>query len=276
MIYSVENIRFSYRPSLPAVLQGVNLTLDEGDVLTIMGRNGAGKSTLLGCMLGLLRPQQGDVRLYGESVSTMKPRLIASRVGYVPQNHMPAFGYTVSEYVLMGCASKIGLMSHPGKQEREETMFALEMLGISHLSARKFSELSGGERQQAAIARAIVGKPKAVLFDEPTAHLDVGNQVRVLQIIKSLSENGFAVAITAHDPNHALLLGGKVAIFDSQGGVTSGSVEEMITEEKLCVLYGEDLTLRYLDELGRRVCISPNLKTMKSMRRPDEPSVAII
>ena len=269
MIYSVKNIRFSYRPSLPVVLNGISLTLEEGDVLTIMGRNGAGKSTLLGCMLGLLRPQQGEVQLCGEKVSILKPRLIASKVGYVPQNHVPAFGYTVFDYVLMGCASKVGLMSHPGRKEKEDTNKALEMLRISHLTTRKYSELSGGERQQAAIARAIVGKPKAVLFDEPTAHLDVGNQVRVLRIIKSLSENGFVVAITAHDPNHALLLGGKAAIFDREGSVVSGSVEEMVTEEKLRALYGEKLVLRYLEELGRSVCISPNLKTIKTMRLPD-------
>ena len=136
----------------------------------------------------------------------------------------------------------------------------MEMLGISHLAARNYSELSGGERQQAAIARAVAAGPKAVLFDEPTAHLDVGNQVRVLRIIKALSENGFAVAVTTHDPNHALLLGGKAAIFDRTWGVVSGSVEEMVTEEKLRALYGEKLILRYLEELGRSVCISPNLK----------------
>ncbi len=276
MIYFVDNIRFSYRPSLPVVLNGVSLTLEEGDVLTIMGRNGAGKSTLMKCMLGLLKPQQGEVCLCGEKVSLLKPRFIASQVGYVPQNHVPAFGYTVFDYVLMGCASKIGMMSHPGRQEKKDTEKALEMLDISHLKTRKYNELSGGERQQAMISRAIVGKPKAVLFDEPTAHLDVGNQVKVLRIIKSLSETGFAVAITAHDPNHALLLGGKVAIFDREGGVVCGNVEEMVTEEKLRALYGEKLMLRYLEELGRRVCISPNLKSMKSMRLPDDPSATII
>jgi len=263
MIYSVENVQYSYRPSLPMVLRDVDLTLEEGETLTILGRNGAGKSTLLRCMLGLLRPQRGAVRLCGREVSSMKPRLVASQVGYVPQNHAPSFGYSVFDFVLMGCASRVGILSHPGRRERAAAERAMEMLGISHLAARNYSELSGGERQQAAIARAVAARPKAVLFDEPTAHLDVGNQVRVLRIIKSLSENGFAVAVTTHDPNHALLLGGKTAIFDREFGVVSGGAEEMITEENLHALYGEKLILRYLEELDRSVCISPNLKPFK-------------
>ena len=260
MIYTIDNITFSYRPSSPRVLNGVSLTLDEGELLTVMGKNGAGKSTLLGCMLGLLHPQNGKITLYGSDVSSMRPKEIASYVSYVPQNHTPTFGYTVFDFVLMGCASRVGLMSHPGQKERDDAAEAIEKLGISHLADRNYSELSGGERQQATIARAVAAKPRAILFDEPTAHLDVGNQLRVLRIIKSLSDSGYAVAVTTHDPNHSLLLGGKAALFSADGTVRTGPVEELVTEDNLSTIYGEGLKLRYMEEFGRNVCISPALE----------------
>ncbi len=258
MIYRIDNLKFSYRQSSP-VLNGVRLSLDEGELLTIMGKNGAGKSTLLGCMLGLLHPQGGSVALYGRDVFSMRPKDIASFVSYVPQTHIPTFGYTVFDFVLMGCASRVGLMSHPGQKERDDAAYAIDRLGISHLSDRNYSELSGGERQQVTIARAVAARPKAILFDEPTAHLDVGNQLRVLRIIRSLSDSGYAVAVTTHDPNHALLLGGRAALFSPEGTVSTGPVDELVTEENLNSIYGEGLKLRYMDEFGRNVCISPAL-----------------
>ena len=259
MIYEIRDLHFAYRAGAPEVLQGVSLSLAEGQLLTILGCNGSGKSTLFGCMLGLLKPQSGSIALCGEDLTKLSPRRIAERVGYVPQSHTPAFDYTVSEFVLMGCAAKVGLLSHPGPAERRAADEAIERMELTALRDRPYTELSGGERQQVTIARAIAAHPRAILFDEPTSHLDFGNQVKVLRVIRDLSADGYAVVVTTHDPNHALLLGGQTALFTGKGSVEVGDPNEILTEERLQTLYGAELKLRYLDELERSVCLYPKL-----------------
>ncbi len=259
VLYSVRNISFTY-PSLGRkVLDDVSLDIREGDALTILGRNGAGKSTLLHCLLGLKQPQSGEIRLAGRSLRDMTEREIASEVGYVPQSHAPAFEHTVTDFVQMGFAARIGLFSRPGARERRAADEVLGELGIGHLSGRPYTQLSGGEQQQAIIARAIVMRPRVVLFDEPTAHLDFGNQIKVLRIVKRFADKGFAVVITTHNPDHALLLGGRAAIFDDGGRVRSGRTGEILTEETLRSVYGSDLSLQYIEAFGRQVCVYPNL-----------------
>lgn len=253
MIYKINDLTFSYGKREP-VLRNVDLSLEKGEILTVLGRNGAGKSTLFACMLGLLPGYEGEILLKGKDLKDLKEREIASVCGYVPQNHTPTFGFKVIDFVTLGCAHSIGLFSHPGEKEREAAMKALSMLGIEELADRNYSELSGGERQQVTIARAITAEPEAILFDEPTAHLDFGNQIKVLRIIKNLAERGYTVAVTTHDPNHALLLEGNVVLFGKDGSVEKGSSEEMISTEKLSDIYGPDIQIRYSEEFGRKIC----------------------
>lgn len=258
MIYQVDNLKFSY-DNRALVLNNVDLGLDEGQLLCVLGRNGSGKSTFFGCLLGLLKPMEGTIILDGRKLSEMKERDIAGIVSFVPQNNNPAFGFTAFEYVLMGCAARLSLFSRPGKEEEKMAEEALELLGISEFKDRVVTELSGGERQQLAIARAVASKPKAILFDEPTAHLDYSNQIKVLKMIKALSKKGYAIAVTTHDPNHAIVLEGRVALFDGKGGVKTGTADELITEENLCRIYGSDLKIRYMEEFRRNVCVYPSL-----------------
>lgn len=259
MIYELHDLHFAYRTGAPEVLQGVSLDLVEGQLLTILGCNGSGKSTLFGCMLGLLKPQSGSILLCGDELTKLAPRTIASRVGYVPQSHTPTFDYTVFEFVLMGCAARVGLLSQPGAEERRRADEAIERMELTALRNRPYTELSGGERQMVTIARAIAAHPRAILFDEPTSHLDFGNQVKVLRVIRDLSADGYAVVVTTHDPNHALLLGGQTVLFDGTGAAAVGSPDTILTEERLSALYGAELKLRYVDELERSVCLYPKL-----------------
>ena len=227
-IIKVENLNFRYDSKGRQILNNVNLKLEEGEVMTILGPNGAGKSTLLNCIATLLEPEEGTIELCGKDAKTLKPKEVAKVISYVPQNHVPAFSYTVENFVLMGRAPTVGMFS-------------------------------GGERQQATIARAIVAEPKAILFDEPTAHLDYGNQLKTLRLIKSLKEKGYAIIITTHNPDHAIMLGGTTAILDRDGNLNVGKTEEIITEETLRKLYDADLSLVKLDEVNRPICVPPDL-----------------
>jgi len=127
------------------------------------------------------------------------------------------------------------------------------------LADRTVSHLSGGERQRVAIARVIVQNPEIILFDEPTSALDYGNQIRVMRTIKQLAERGYAIIMTTHNPDQPILLGGKVAMLNSDGTLAVGESSDTLTSERLSELYGCDLHLVYVDEVDRVACVSSNL-----------------
>jgi len=236
------------------------MQLDHGEVLSILGPNGAGKSTLLNCMTGLLKPDNGSINLEGADITTLSARQVAKVISYVPQTHTPAFAYTVLHFVTMGRAPHIGILSKPRSKDIEIAKKALRTISIEHLAERHYTEVSGGERQLAIIARALAQQPKAIIFDEPTAHLDYGNQHRILRLIRSLSEQGYSIIITTHNPDHALLLGGKVAIIGKDGTLVSGPCEEIITEERIKEVYNTELRLLRIEELNRMACVPAGLE----------------
>jgi len=259
MIYEIRDLCFRYPESDRDVLSSINLRIAQGEIVSILGRNGAGKSTLLMTMLKLLKPQSGEILLKGQSIKDMGEREIARIVGYVPQIHIPSFPFSVLEFITMGTASGLGFFQKPGKVELESAKAALNELGIDSLCDKPYTNISGGERQKATIARAIVARPDIVLFDEPTAHLDYGSQLLVLRTIKELAEKGFSIVITTHNPDHALLLGGTAALMSIDGELRYGDTEEIVTQENLSSIYNTDIRLEYIETLGRKACIYSNL-----------------
>lgn len=242
------------------MLDRTSLALSEGEILTILGPNGSGKSTLLNCMAGLLTPSSGEIYMCDRKLKSMSFREIAKVVSYVQQTHNPVFAFSVLHFVTMGLASKIGLFSKPSEEDEKLAKKTLEKLGIAHLADKSYTEISGGEMQQATIARAIVHDPKAILFDEPTAHLDYGNQIKVLGLIKNMARQGFSIVMTTHNPDHAILLGGTTAILDREGQLEIGLCDDILTEERLQRIYKTNLRLMLIPELSRMACIPPNLQ----------------
>jgi len=169
----------------------------------------------------------------------------------------------VMDFVLMGRAPKTGTFSRPKKEDESLCMDILGSMGIGGLASKSYLEISGGERQQVLIARAIAQQPEVILFDEPTAHLDYGNQHRVLNRIKQMAGEGFSVIITTHNPDHALLLGDKAAIVSKDGHIRQGSVEDIIAAERLREVYDIDLHLEYVEEINRVACFAPELDDRK-------------
>ena len=254
MIYEVKKLSFSYDNS-KTVLKNINLELNQGELLCVLGKNGSGKTTLFKCLLGILNADSGEIILNNRNIKDLKEKEIAKNVGYVSQNNESTFAFTVYEYVMMGLASSIGIFSKPSTKQEEMVINILKEMNLLEFKDRLFNELSGGERQQVAIARALVLKPDVILFDEPTAHLDYGNQIKVLRMIKELSKKGYAIMITTHDPNHAIMLDGSVALLDNNGHLVKGSAEELISEDNLKKIYGTDLKIKYIEEFKRKVCI---------------------
>lgn len=258
MIYDVRDLCFAY-PGREELLKNITFTLGEGEILTLLGRNGSGKTTLLSCLLGELKPASGVITLNGRPLTSLTGRAVARSVGFVPQNENAVFGFSVLDYVMMGCACDMGLFSRPGRKERSAAEAALDEVGIGQMAQRPFTQLSGGEQQLCTIARAIVRKPAAILLDEPASHLDVPNRFALLRMIRGLADRGYGVMLTTHDPDHALLLGGNALLFEGNGSVKCGSVNDIVTEENLRGIYGDDIRIGYSDSAGRRVCVYPGL-----------------
>lgn len=254
-IVEVNNVSFSYYGSSRKVLNNCSLQVHPGELISILGPNGAGKSTLLNCACNLLTPQGGEVIVDGNKIKNLSLREIAKVIGYVQQYQSTAFAYTVFDYVLMGRASNIGLFRQPSTDDRKKVTEILESMGISYLTESSITEISGGERQQCAIARAVAQDPKVIFFDEPTAHLDFGNQIKTLQLISSLREKGYAVIMTTHNPDHCLMLGGTVAILDKEGNLETGQCDKIMTEDRLKRVYNTDLRLVYINEIQREACV---------------------
>lgn len=259
MIYQVKDLTFTYPAGTRKVLDGASISLDEGEILCILGPNGAGKTTLLNCMAGLLTPESGSIFLCGKELRGMKEKEIARIVGYVPQLHTPAFDYRVIDFVLMGRAPRVDMFGKPSKEDEALCLSVLDSMNLAHLAEKSYMNISGGERQQVMIARTIVQQPQVILFDEPTAHLDYGNQHRVLKRVRQMAAEGYSVIITTHNPDHALLLGDKAAIVEKNGKIIQGKSREIITEETLCRVYETDLKLLWIEEAGRTVCLVPEL-----------------
>lgn len=178
------------------VLDNVDFKIKEGESYAIIGPNGGGKSILLKVILGLIKPDFGTVEIYGE-----EPKKNRYLLGYVPQFHTFDFKYpiTVSEMVLTGRLGHIGgLRKKYSASDYELVDEALESLGISELSSRSISEISGGEQQRAIIARAIVGKPKILLLDEPTVYVDSPTEDKFHDILMDLHKKMTIVLVT-HD-----------------------------------------------------------------------------
>lgn len=258
MIIEVKDLSFSYN-NQKCIFEHLSFSLNAGQILTILGPNGAGKSTLLNCVLNLLTPTSGCVYIEGKDIRTMPLKTVARTLGYVPQIHAATFGYTVRDFVVMGRAPYLGMLQKPSLADYERTDRVIKALNLTSFAHRPYTEISGGERQQAAIARAVVQQPKIIVLDEPTNHLDYGNQLRTIQMIKQLADQGYAVIMTTHMPDHAIMLGGKVAILDHQGRLTVGPVDEIIQENLLKQIYRSDLHVLYIDQVRRKVCIAGSL-----------------
>lgn len=237
-----------------AVGEEIDLTLSGGEVLCLLGPNGGGKTTLFRTLLGVLPALRGEVRIAGRRVGEWSREDLARQLAYVPQSHAGLFAFTVEEVVLMGRTARIGRFATPSAGDREVARQALDALGVGHLAARVYTEISGGERQLALIARALAQEAGILILDEPTASLDFGNQLRVLEHIAGLKNLGLAVLMSTHQPEHALRVADRIA-FLKAGRVVAQGGREIASAGSLAYLYGADerLVAASLPGLARNV-----------------------
>lgn len=231
MTLSVDNLGFRWGKEW--VFRGLSFSVQKGQLMSVMGPNGVGKTTLLRCLNGILSPSEGRVMVGGQDISSMSRRQVARAVGYVPQFVQPQ-RMTVFDGVLLGRRPHIGWSLSDRDLNSVESV--LSLLGLSELRLKSMDQISGGERQKVAIARAMVQEPSVMLLDEPTASLDIKNNLDMMETISHVVHcHGLAAVTTIHDINCALrhsdrclfLKGGAIQTICSPSEVSESTIESV-------------------------------------------------
>ncbi len=233
------------------MLHDVSLEVAAGEVLFLLGRNGSGKTTLLSCLSGIQRPSHGEVWLDGRALHDYEAGERARRVGLIPQLHTPAFAYSVREMVLMGRAPHLRLFGAPSAADRAIADEALENVGLQDLGERPYTEISGGERQLTLIARGLAQQCAVLLMDEPSAHLDLNNQHRVLEMVGQLARQGLSFIISSHAPTNALEYADRVLLLHRGRVMAYGPPAATLTEPLLSAAYGLRMEMLYERKNGQ-------------------------
>jgi iron complex transport system ATP-binding protein len=236
MRIDVHGLSFSY--GTRRVLHDVSFSAAPGALVSVLGPNGAGKSTMFRCIMGFLKTEAGQVLIDGAGIGSIGRRALAERLAYVPQTAAPVFNHTVLETVLMGLSGRVGFGRAPKASHRAAALETLDDLGIAHLKDRGCMEISGGERQLAFLARALVQNARILIMDEPTANLDYGRQHSALARARALAARGYTIITSTHNPEHAFLYATKVLALYGGQVAADGKPGEVLTEELIEKLYG--------------------------------------
>ena len=235
----------------------VNFSVEGGEVCCVLGPNGCGKSTLFKSVLGLIPLQSGKATVDGSDISKWGPQRLANAMAYVSQSHTPPFPYQVRDVVLLGRIGKAGVTGQPNAQDHNIADNAMKDMGVYELREELYTDISGGELQLVMIARALAQQPKMLVLDEPTAALDYGNVVRVIDKVRSLAKMGYAVVMTTHSPDHAFMCQSKVLLLQKDNPAKFGRAADIITEKNMKQAYGINVKIvEFVDSKGEimRMC----------------------
>jgi iron complex transport system ATP-binding protein len=222
-----------------SILRDINLKLNRGEVLALVGPNGVGKSTLIKIACGGLKPTAGEVVVDGVSLHRVSPEERAKRVAVVSQALRLPEAFTVFDTVLMGRTAYLGLLGKETEADKRIAYTAMERTCIADLAARRIGELSGGEQQRVLIARALAQAAPILLMDEPTAHLDLKHQANILDLVRALAhQENFAVLIVLHDLNLAAQYTDRVALLSNAELRAIGTPTQVLTPSHLSEVYG--------------------------------------
>jgi len=232
----VRDLSFSYNGN--PILQDITFDITEGEYLGIIGPNGGGKTTLFKLILGLLRPQAGEVLIYGEPQKGFRKKHL---IGYVPQRSLSDYYFpaTVEEVVRSGRTARLGLLRRPSKEDNAAIENVMEVTDVARLRGRLIGQLSGGERQRVFIARALASEPRILILDEPDVGVDVNAQEKFYSFLGGLnSDLGITVLLISHDID-VVAHQAKTILCLNRRLVCHGAPREFITEEYMQKLYGK-------------------------------------
>lgn len=235
-----ESVTYAY-PDGTQALREVSVQVSYGQLLGIVGPNGSGKSTLLRVLAGFFRPEQGRVSLDGKALHTYGRYERARQIGFLPQSVLPAFSFSVREVVAMGRYPHLGAFGFLSRGDVEVVERCLDAVECTDLADRPFSALSGGERQRVLLASVLAQEPKLMLFDEPTAALDIHHQVAIFDLLHAFSREGLGIGVVTHDLNLAGQFCDRLLLLQRGRTIKEGTPEEVIVGDLLSEVYDADL-----------------------------------
>ncbi|SFM35971.1 iron complex transport system ATP-binding protein [Ectothiorhodospira mobilis] len=232
----ITGLHFDYGSK--TALHGVDLEVDRGEIVALLGPNGSGKTTLLQCANRLLKARRGEIHLLSRPLAGLSRARIARHIAYVPQVADGVYPMTVLESVLLGLE---GIRWRYPTAEVERAVALLEHLDMPHLAHALLTEISGGERQKAAIARALMRETPLLLLDEPSNHLDLRHQRDLIRILQRRSrETGQGILVVLHDINIATQLADRIVLMREGRILAQGPPSEIITRDTIQEVYGVD------------------------------------
>ena len=235
MKLNIENISYSINGKL--IVDGVNLGIEEGSFVGLVGPNGCGKSTLLKNIYRVYKPDAGAVYIDGRDVSQMSSRETALEMAVMQQENIVEFDMSVFDMAMLGRFAHQKMFGNDMAKEREIVRAALKEVGMENYEERSFLSLSGGEKQRTLVARALVQQAALIILDEPTNHLDIGYQYQIMSILKNQDMTAFS---SVHDLNVASCYCDRIILMKSGKIVDIGTPEEMFVPEKIKLLFGVD------------------------------------
>lgn len=252
----VESLTAGY--SKHEVLHNINLNFQSGSMTAVLGPNGSGKTTLVSSISGVLAPSSGLVEIAGKNVSSYHPRELAEIMAVLPQRVDPAFGLTVESMVMMGrYAHGSGFFGYDATDE-DICRQSIETIGISHLSERPVSELSGGEFQRVLMARTVAQQAQLMVLDEAASGVDVAGKIELFDLLRKMNRDGATIICVIHDLNLAALYFDRL-VFLSKGNVLlDGPPGKVITRDNISNVYETSVEIVEHPQLGvPQVLFSP-------------------
>ena len=244
-VLEIRHLNFRYKQEI--ILKDISFSVAQGEFVSVIGPNGCGKTTLIKTILRSILPETGTIHIQGQEVKTLSNKELARHLAVVMQTIDPA-AMTVQDYVLLG---RLPFFERYQFFETQKDLAIaqkyMEMTGIAALSHAKINEISGGERQLAAIARALTQEPALLVLDEPTAHLDITHQVRVLNLINTLkTQLSLTILMVLHDLNLAAEYSDRLVLMDKKQGqiFKAGTPEEVLTRESIQEVYETRVQVR--------------------------------
>lgn len=260
----INNLKFSY-PGHP-VLNGIEFNVLKGELVGLVGPNSSGKTTILKLISNVCAPTEGGIFIDGKETTSLSPNKLAKLVSVVPQDPESPVGVTTKELVFLGRTPYQPLLGLHDIDPYNAVTNAMEMTDVFELAERPIGSLSGGQRQRAFIAMAIAQDTPVMLFDEPTSHLDLAHQMRVMELIKDLTRNrNHASLVTMHDLTLAAQYCDRLIMLLDGFIIANGPPKNVLIPRTIEKAYGAKIVLTYHPETGSPVVLPTGYISQKEL-----------